>query len=349
VPDAQVRSAIEHWAPRLIQNGVDHNDFVATVGSIETWAEWLPAWSRLADEAAAAAAHAEASGRARTAGEQFLRAAVARHFGKFVWLLDEGLHARETRRSVDELLAAHRLLGTGAERIETRSAVANLRRPRSAPRPPLVVLVPGLDSTKEEFFHLEESFLRRGMATLSIDGPGQGEVGLTQPIRHDYEACVSPMLDLLASRADLDHARIGIFGVSLGGYYAARTAAHEPRIRALVALSGPYDWGEIWPQLPPLTKQAFTAKSRATGGADAHERAAALNLRGVCERIAAPALFVTGRHDRIVPPEQTQRAARESPNGAFVLHDAGNHGCSNLTPTVRPALADWMRERLAGD
>jgi 2,6-dihydroxypseudooxynicotine hydrolase len=351
--DAAVASAIEHWAPRCIQNGVDYNDFVATTARIDSWAQWLEEWSATADEAARGAAEAEREGRRRSAGEAWLRAAVTRHFGKFVWVLDPQLHADATRLCVRELLDAHRLLQTGLERIEAplggASVAANLRRPpRGDGLPPLVILIPGLDSTKEEFFHLEESFLRRGMATLSLDGAGQGEVGLELPIRHDYEACVAAALDAVAARADaaVDLERVGAFGVSLGGYYAPRVAAFEPRVRAVASLSGPYNFGEIWDTLPALTRATFTLKSASGDDGEARERALELDLAGVCERIGVPALFVTGRSDRVVPWEQTERIARQTPAAEFVLHDAGNHGCSNLTSLVRPAIADWMAAQL---
>ena len=70
---------------------------------------------------------------------------------------------------------------------------ANLRRPPAlgAAAVPLVILIPGLDSTKEEFFLWESVFLERGMATLSLDGPGQGETGFRMDIRPDYEVAVA--------------------------------------------------------------------------------------------------------------------------------------------------------------
>jgi pimeloyl-ACP methyl ester carboxylesterase len=350
VADPLVESAIAHWAPRFLQNGVDYNDFVATTARIATWEQWLPEWCATADRSVALAAAAEALAHRRTAGALWLRAAVARHFAKFVWLVDERRHAEATLACVAELLTAHRLLGTGAERIEApldgAAVVANLRRPPDARRPPLVVLVPGLDSTKEEFFHLEKAFLERRMATLSLDGAGQGEVGLSLPIRHDYEACVGAMLDRIEDRDDLDLARLGIFGVSLGGYYAARAAAFEPRIRALVGLSGPYAFGELWDELPSLTSRAFTVKARARSDDEGRACAAALDLTGVCRLIGAPALFVAGDRDTIIPSEQTERAARETPGATFRLAPGGNHGCSNLTPELRPAIADWMSDQL---
>jgi alpha-beta hydrolase superfamily lysophospholipase len=349
--DARVEAAIEHWAARMIQNGVDYNDFVRTTARIETWEQWLPEWTRTADEHEDCALASEHAGRGRTAGEAWLRAAVCRHFGKFVWMLDSVLAAEATHRSVEAMRRAHRHLDPSAERIEApldgARVVANLRRPPGARRPPLVVLIPGLDSTKEEFFFLEEAYLVRGMATLSVDGPGQGESGLDLPIRSDFETGVAPLLDAVAGRADIDHARIGAMGVSLGGYYAPRVAAFEPRIKAMVALSGPFCFGETWEGLPPMTRQTFAVRSGASTDDDARERAMALDLSGVCERIDVPALYVTGKLDRLIPWRQTERQARRTPGGEFVCYPDGNHGCSNKPLRARPAIADWMRERLA--
>jgi pimeloyl-ACP methyl ester carboxylesterase len=350
VPDQQVQTALGHWAPRCIQNGVDYNDFMATTARVSSWEEWLPQWSRTADQAAAAAEDSEARGHLASAGNSWLRAAITRHFGKFVWVLDPQLHAEATLRAVDELRNAHRLLDPSAERIEAplgqAKVVGNLRRPAGERRPPLVILIPGLDSTKEEFFRLEQSFLDRGMATLSMDGAGQGEVGLSMAISHDYETSVAAMLDALVGRDDLDLDRIGIFGVSLGGYYAPRVAAFEPRARAVVGLAGPFNFGDIWDSLPPFTRATFVLKAHVDSDAAGHERASELDLEGVCERISVPALFMTGKLDGIVPWEQTARIAERTPGAEFINYEDGNHGCSNLSYKARPALADWMRDRL---
>jgi dipeptidyl aminopeptidase/acylaminoacyl peptidase len=237
------------------------------------------------------------------------------------------------------------------ERIETpldgARVVANLRRPAGAERPPLVVVVPGLDSTKEEFFLLEELLLRRGPATASLDGPGQGEAGYELPIRPDYEVGVAALLDALAGRDDLDLERVGALGVSLGGYYAPRAAAFEPRIRAVAAISGPANFGELWDQLPELTRETFMHKARARDEAEARERASALDLAGVVERLEQPALFITGKLDRLIPWEQTERAAAAAPQGRFVLFEEGNHVCANIPYKTRPLAADWLRDQLA--
>ncbi|HKO28467.1 MAG TPA: alpha/beta fold hydrolase [Solirubrobacteraceae bacterium] len=350
MPDRRVQAAIDHWAPRFITMGVDYNVFVRTTGRIERWEDWLEAWSAVADEDLERAAAAEAAGRGRSAGEAYLHAALCLHFAKFVWVLDAAAHRGTTERAIDALYHAHRHLDPSAERIEAQLGgahlAANLRRPPGVADPPLVVLIPGLDSTKEEFFHHENAFLVRGMATLSMDGPGQGESGFNLPIRPDYEVAVAALLDALGGRDDLDLDRVGAVGVSLGGYYAPRAAAFEPRLKAIAAISGPYEFGERWDELPPLTREAFIVKSGARDEPEARQRASALSLRGVAVKITQPALFLTGEQDRIVPWRETERAAREAPNGRFVLFEHGSHVCSNVPYLYRPLVADWMAEQL---
>ena len=82
-------------------------------------------------------------------------------------------------------------------------------------------MVPGLDSTKEELQATAEYYLARGLATIAIDGPGQGESEYELPIEPAYEKVATAAVDFLKARSDIDSDRIGLFGVSLGGYYAA--------------------------------------------------------------------------------------------------------------------------------
>jgi pimeloyl-ACP methyl ester carboxylesterase len=346
VADARVRSAVEHWAPRFIQAGVDYNDFVRTTAEVERWEDWLDAWRETGDVHAELAREAEVAGHDATAGDAWLRAAVSYHFGRFVWVLDGRRSRAVGELAVRALAAAHRALRTGAERIEAPLDGAVLpgwlRRPDDVARPPLILLIPGLDSTKEEFFRMEEMFLRRGAATLSLDGPGQGEGGYALPIRHDYEAAVAAALDALAGRSDLDLGRVGALGVSLGGYYAPRAAAHEPRLRAVAGISGPFNMGALWDELPALTRETFVVKSGARDDAEGRERALKLDLDGVLGRLEAPALFVTGRQDRLIPWQSTERAARAAPHGRFVCFEEGNHVCANIPYKARPLVADWL-------
>jgi dienelactone hydrolase len=350
VPDARVQAAVDHWAPRFVQAGVDHNDFVATTAGVESWDEWLDAWCDNADMHAELAEAAAAKGRRRTAGEAWARATVGYHFAKFVWVVDPARSRAAADKAVAAMGRTHEFLDPDAERIEVPldggRVVANLRRPEGTEPPPLVVLVPGLDSTKEEFFRLENVFLERGMATLSMDGPGQGECGYELPIRADYDVAVTAVLDAIAGRGDVDVERVGLFGVSLGGYYAPRVLAFEPRVKAGVGLSGPYRFSDIWDHVPPQTRDTFVAKSFSEDAEAGRAKAAELDLSGVAERIEQPYLAITGKLDKLIPWEQTERVAKEAPNGTFLLHEDGNHGCANVPYKTRPVAADWLREQL---
>jgi hypothetical protein len=135
-------------------------------------------------------------------------------------------------------------------------------------------------------------------------------------------------------------------GVSLGGYHAPRAAAFEKRVKAVVGISGPFNFGEVWDDLPPLTRAAFTHKSHAGDEEEARRKAAEFDLSGVLSRLDQPALFTTGREDRLIPWQQTERQAAEAPNATFVLYDEGTHGNSNVPYRNRPLIADWLGERL---
>jgi len=350
-PDAKIRSAVANWAPRFTSQGVDYNDFVRVTSGLERWEEWLPAWVANGDVHAALAEEAEGAGRLRTAGEAWVRAALSYHFAKFVWMVDMARHRDAADRAVAAMRAAHRLLDPSAERIEVPylggAMVANLRRPAGAARPPLVLLLPGLDSTKEEFFHWENVFLARGMATLSLDGPGQGETGAHSHIAPAYEVGPAAMLDRLEGRSDLDLARTGVVGVSLGGYYAPRTAAFEPRVKAACAIGGPYDFGANYDGLPPITRETFLHHSGAADQAEARQAAARLSLEDVAESIRQPLLVIFGKLDRLIPYEQAERLAAEAPRAELVMYPDGNHVCNNLPYKYRPLAGDWMAERLA--
>ncbi len=350
--DQNVLASIRHWAPRFVQNGVDYPLFVETTDRIAVWEQWLPEWSRTADELASLAERSETDGHHLTAGHLWRRASVCRHFGKFVWTVDLDLVAEATLRSVAEMSRAYSLLDPSAQRIEAdldgETIVAVLRKPEHVARPKLVVLLPGLDSTKEELFNLEETFHQRGLATLSVDGPGQGETGLRVPIRGDYHRAVSAVLDEVG-RTVPDGAqmveRVALCGTSLGGLYAPLTAAHEHRVQILVGISGPYDWSN-WDQLPSVSRQAFAARAHVTSEDEAREVARQLDLAGQCAKIQAVTLYVTGDRDAIVPWQQTERMAKETPGASFILYPGGNHVLSNRPHIARPAIADWIADRV---
>jgi pimeloyl-ACP methyl ester carboxylesterase len=342
VPDERVRDAIAHWAPRFVSQGVDFNDFQRVTSGLEAWPEWLPAWVENGDMHAALAREAEERGRTLSAGEAWNRAALSYHFAKFVWMVDMARYEDAQSKAVDAIANVHRLLDPSAQRIEIPYAgtqlVGNLRGPRDAS---LVLLLPGLDSTKEEFFSWENVFLRRGLATFSLDGPGQGETGLETDIEPRYERAVTAVLDHLDWGGS-----VGAAGVSLGGYYAPRAAAYEKRIRAAVGISGPYRFGDCWATMPKPTREAVQHHTGAPNEQEARDRASLLTLEEAAPLIDQPLLVITGRNDRLIPWEETKKIAEHAPDAEWVLYDEGNHVCNNIPYKYRPLTADWLREKL---
>jgi len=347
----RVQLAAAHWKPRFVANGIDVNDFEQVMAMTAEWRDWAPNWKRVGDVHNALADEADRAGRRVTAAAAYQRAAWCYHLGKFLWFEDLALHDALRERTVATYEKALPRLDPPGRRIETpfEGGVIPgiLRQPRDGRRPPLVLLVPGLDSVKEELYAMENDFLRRGLATLTIDGPGQGENAPRFPIRADWASVITPLLDFLAAEGtSVDLGRVGLMGISMGGIYGPRAAAKEKRLRALVALAGPYDLSECWPALNPLTKGGYVFYTKSRDEAEALERSKALTLRGVLKDVTCPLLVIHGGKDRLFPPEHAERIAREAPNATLLLYPEGNHVCNNIPYKYRPAMADWMADQL---
>jgi 2,6-dihydroxypseudooxynicotine hydrolase len=124
-------------------------------------------------------------------------------------------------------------------------------------------------------------------------------------------------------------------------------AALGDRVRACVALAGPFNFGDCWDQLPQLTRETFRVRSRAGSDAEAKQIASTLTLEGSADKITAPLLIVFGRQDRLIPWPHAERL-RDTAGGEvelLMLEDA-NHGCADVAPWHRPYTADWLAARL---
>jgi dipeptidyl aminopeptidase/acylaminoacyl peptidase len=351
--DDRVASAIAHWAPRFTTNGVTVSDFERVTKRVRTWSEWCAAWSDMGAEHEALGRRALEEDRRLSAGQHLAQAAVYYHFGKFVFVEDLDQMRAAHERAVACLTDALPHLPRPGRRVEIpfegARLVGILRCPEGEQPFPVVVLLPGLDSTKEELRSTEETFLDRGLATFSVDGPGQGEAEYDLPIRGDWSAPAEAIMAAFEDLPEVDADRVAVWGVSLGGYYAPRVAAAlGNRIRACVALAGPFDFGACWPQLPELTRRTFQVRSRTGSDEEAREAAHTLSLEGVAGAITAPLLVVVGRQDRLIPWQHAEQLSRTAGGETelLVLED-GNHGCANVAPWHRPYTADWLAARLA--
>jgi len=347
VKDAKVQSAISHWAPRFVSNGVLLADFEEVTASLERWDDWCSAWSKRAALHEGLGRSSLAEGFKLTGGEHLVRAAIYYHFAKFVFVQDveqmkkAHMKAVECYRDGVALLKPHP--GKRVAIPFEGKTIFGVLRGSGPEAKPVLIMAPGLDSTKEELHAYEEPFLARGMATLAIDGPGQGEAEYDIPIAGDYERAARAVCEWIESRKDLDAARIAIWGVSLGGYYAPRAAAYEKRIKACIALSGPYEWDKIWDGLPELTRETFRVRSHSGDEREAREKAKKLTMVPAAKNIRCPIFIVTGRQDRLVPASQAEQLAGSvaGPVELMIVEDGG-HNANNRPYRYRSKTADWL-------
>ena len=354
--DPIVKSAIAHWGPRFVANGVALTDFEEVTAGVAAWSDWCAAWSDRAARHEAMGREALAAGKFISAGEHLQRAGVYYHFGKFLFVHDVAQMKAAHVKAVECRNLALPHLNPPGERVtipyQGKALYGILRKPQGftkdgVARPPVLIMAVGLDSAKEETDAYERPYLDRGIATLVFDGPGQGEGEYDFAIRGDFEVAVKAVVDHVVTRDDLDTSRIGLWGVSLGGYYAPRAAAFDKRIKACIALGGPYDLQEAWPGLAELTREAFRVRSHCATQDEALRKAANLSLKGVAQNITCPIFIMTGKLDRLIPWQHAERLANEvrGPR-TFLLIEDGNHVANNRAYRWRSQSADWLAEQL---
>jgi hypothetical protein len=232
-----------------------------------------------------------------------------------------------------------------------------IRAPYATTKQPVLIAFGGLDSIKDElWFMVGRGALHRGISVLMVDGPGQGgtlrRFGI--PTRFDYEVPVSACIDWLAKRNDVDMSRIAVSGSSLGGYYAARAGAKEPRLAAAIAHGAQWDVGSRMRErddnhmLAPHLRWVFGVKSMK----EVWENASPFKLEGVLDSMKCPFLICHGGHDvlgvqtagilydyaRKVGIDVTFRLVSEKETGA-------DH-CQHDNPTIgQEIMLDWLADK----
>lgn len=351
-PDPVVQEVLDTWLPRFLRGGIAMGDIVETLRRVGSWEDWGREWMATAAVHEQLAEEAEAAGRASSATAAWEDAARCHHLAYFLSVRDAELHDRGLARMLECHDRARPGMSPSVEKVaidgpDGLRMVALLSVPK--PGSPVVIVLPGLDSTKETRHFSRAGWMRRGFAVLSLDGPGQGEASTWSTARPDYEVAIAAAVDWIESRPDLDASRIGLFGSSLGGYYAPRAAAFEPRIAAVIANCGPFDWGECWDGLPLVTREAFEHYAGAGDADEAKRLAASFTLDGVMGRLDRPLLVVHGTEDPLIPWEQGQRIADEAGGPSeLLLIEGGNHGVNNLSYRWVPYAHDWMVRHVIG-
>jgi dipeptidyl aminopeptidase/acylaminoacyl peptidase len=230
----------------------------------------------------------------------------------------------------------------------------------SGPRP-AAIFICGLDTTKELWFlRARLQFAQRGIGALFIDTPGIGEALRLQKLvtRHDYEKPVGAAIDWLEKRPEVDALKIGIVGSSLGGYYVARAAAFEERLKAGVAWGAIYDYHRVW--VRRLAGSGTVAAPRFQlmfiTGTDTMEAAVEkvkdFRVAEFAGRIRCPFLVMHGAEDQQVLMDDARAmfAAIGSADKEMVVFTGENGGAAHTQfDNHLPALqvcADWLARKL---
>jgi dipeptidyl aminopeptidase/acylaminoacyl peptidase len=346
-----VAKVLSERLPRMYAAGVDHSDVQRLLAQVTDMSQWPHVWQALAKGYETQGEEALLANAFTSAGEAFARQALYCHFGQFAYFGDTDFkrHLQQQQNAAYKRAAPY--LSPVAEHLEIPTAGATmrgvLRIPLASSPPPCVILVPGADSTKEEFQTLETVFHRRGLATCSVDGPGQGLTWAETKLRPDFETPTSHVIDYLSTRKDINAHKLGLWGRSFGAYAVLRGAIDQ-RLSAVVSIGGFFDLQTVWARMPPSTQESIAYAM----GLSLEEAVVALpnyTLSGHLAAVKCPVLIVHSGGDEVCPVTESERMISDldCPT-SYHLFKEGNHVCDNLTHTVRPLMADWLKMKLLG-
>ena len=250
--------------------------------------------------------------------------------------------------------------------FEGKTLIGYLQRPRGIAKAPVVMHWGGVDGWKEDRTRAHGAMHEAGLAGFAIDMPGTGEnpMAYTDP---RAERVFSAFIDHLLTRNDVDATRLGVWGGSYGGYWAAKLAYVEAkRLKGAVFQGGNVHYGfqEKWMR-PAVTerasvalmgpKQLFESRARAMGVNSLEEFLAAapkLSLldQGLLDKPSAPLLGVNGKLDDQAPVEDIYLLMEHgSPKEARIYPQGGHMGRGGgvKDEEIRDMIVRWLALRLS--
>jgi pimeloyl-ACP methyl ester carboxylesterase len=327
------------------------------VGDLESW---FKEWNDLAGHVEALGTAAEGSGHRISAMQSYFRASNYYRMADFYLDKDDSREQPTYLKHVSLFQKASALHTPPIEAVripfEERYLHGYLVEAANGSsiteKAPCIIIFGGADATCEEtyFSSALDASLRRSHALL-IDGPGQGYTLRFEKLyaRFDYERAVGAAIDFLAGNKSGNVAleRVGIMGRSMGGYYAARSAAKEPRIKAAVVFDAVFDINsDVYDFFPPL-RRAINWDLGVNTEEEARERLGKFNLAGVAEHTKCPILIIHGEDDYVTSPEGARKLYAAIKHGDKTLkwYKAG-HGVSAFRAEATAYVFDWFLEKL---
>lgn len=211
-------------------------------------ASWVTEFSAAAQRQEVDAQARAQRGHAVSAHDQYLVACNSYRAAEYYCGVQDPEHVRLGRKSRECFLAAMRGHGAGVEEVSllwgskplpayyVRAQASHGRRHGKT-----LLLISGYDGTLEEtWLSYGRAALERGYHLLLFTGPGQMDTLRFYPgmrFMPEYEHIGRLALDYVLARRETDPRRIALMGISFGGYFATRIAAHDSRVCALIANS----------------------------------------------------------------------------------------------------------------
>lgn len=346
-------------AVMFVEWGFRPADVKRTTERIKVPGAVVKEWVRTAKQEEALAMEAEAAGHRESAAEFYYRAALyygpacgvlhvnsprkielyghlVRCYEKFISLFDEAPVKRveipfENGKTIPGIL-------------QTVPGVKNA---------PCVLVVPGMDTIKEYMpspYH--NHFRRRGMATLTIDGPGQGESNVreTWVTLDNFERAGSAAIDFLEKVPEVDTSKLGVYGWSMGSYWAPRIAAHDARVKAVVGAMGVYGQKDtIFKYSKPAYRANYMYMSNIHDEAAFDDMISKMTLTPLVDKIKCPTLLAMGEFDELCPLEDAESFfdSLQCPKELWVYENE-THTFGSRLPDFYLHVADWMSHALAG-
>lgn len=193
-----------------------------------------------------------------------------------------------------------------------------------APRPlPLLVIMGGIVSVKEQWAQLLPRFVKLGFATVVAEMPGVGEN--TLPYGPDSWRLLGFLIDQLKGRAQ--ERDVSLLTLSFSGHMALRAAANDERIGRILTVGAPVtrfftDEG-WWPRVPRITKDTLVALTGQPGEAaltEAFRHGWALSAEEL-SAVRVPVRYVVSARDEIIPGAERAFLAEHLADVGFIEFD----------------------------
>lgn len=334
---------------RLLDCGMDYADAAALFQRTTAGEDWDRVAESLALMHLERAAQAAAVGRLTTATEAQSMAIADLLFAQMAF---NGDNPRRLEL-YDKLAEATQRLAHWSdnhiERVELpfdhRRLIGWLVRPLSDRARGTVLLFGGQSGWGVAYLPIARALARRGLATLLAEGPGQGETRMKQGIFLDVDVTAAYRRFISHICEDTSLGSPGIWGNSVGGLWAASTAAADDRIRAC-CVNGSFA-SPAWLPFRTFQEQAAAMLgSRDESAVRANfER---LRFRAGRDRITCPLLVLHGGADPLVTPQDQQPFLDAAINDKTLrVWPDGEHTIYNHAAERTAFVADWFADRLA--